>query len=510
MEDFENLFLIPELDSNDDNSFNSNSGASSPESQDFLAEISMPIEGNTNFLMSSNFFQDYKIKNETLFDGPPNDGFLTTSTFGEFDGVLPVQPQQSQSPSNSNNQQKNSIESSPQKKKRGRPKKVDTQAETKNEPKKRGRPKAKKENNSISEEDSVIDDSFENNKKLKKEDEELFSFSPSPSTTLQFKEPPSPGSAFNFKREELLSMTSHDLESYCEELKKHRSLTEEEENRFKKHNRLIRNRESAQKSRMKKRLYVDKLEKKIQGLEKQIHNLQGLNTDYLNQINSLKDRNQHLENLLKKVDPNSQETPKFDIKKGMFVFLIVFSFGLFFNFNLFSQQPKYIPITSSASHVAPFSHNRALLSKEKSSSTQSSSSTLSLPSSNKIPANPNSKMELVSSQNVLSQNNRYFKRKSENEGHEDKLVISSHDALIKDRNLTDDDLTDDTSYIYCSEAKRVYKGSPKSPVVGFLIPSDFLNDTNLVPIQHNQRPPLVEITCSVMDVHPIYPLAEKS
>jgi len=68
---------------------------------------------------------------------------------------------------------------------------------------------------------------------------------------------------------------------------------------------------------------------------------------------------------------------------------------------------------------------------------------------------------------------------------------------------------DEASYIYCSEAKQITKGSSKAPVVGFLVPTNFLNGTSLIFENDKERPPLVQITCSVMDIYPVYPIDAK-
>jgi len=67
-------------------------------------------------------------------------------------------------------------------------------------------------------------------------------------------------------RDELLNMTSESLEQYAQRLAATRPLTVEEQKKFKRQRRLIKNRESAQLSRMRKKAYVDELEKQIADL----------------------------------------------------------------------------------------------------------------------------------------------------------------------------------------------------------------------------------------------------
>lgn len=71
----------------------------------------------------------------------------------------------------------------------------------------------------------------------------------------------------DLSRDELLNMTSDSLEAYANKLATERPLTTEEQKRFKRQRRLIKNRESAQLSRLRKKAYVDELEKQIAELE---------------------------------------------------------------------------------------------------------------------------------------------------------------------------------------------------------------------------------------------------
>merc|ERR1711988_510552 len=66
----------------------------------------------------------------------------------------------------------------------------------------------------------------------------------------------------DLSRDELLNMTSDALEQYAQ-----RPLTAEEQKRFKRQRRLIKNRESAQLSRLRKKAYVDELEAQIADLK---------------------------------------------------------------------------------------------------------------------------------------------------------------------------------------------------------------------------------------------------
>jgi len=75
------------------------------------------------------------------------------------------------------------------------------------------------------------------------------------------------GATLELSRDELLNMTSDALEEHAKRLASQRALTPEEQKRFKRQRRLIKNRESAQLSRMRKKAYVDELERQISDLK---------------------------------------------------------------------------------------------------------------------------------------------------------------------------------------------------------------------------------------------------
>jgi len=74
-------------------------------------------------------------------------------------------------------------------------------------------------------------------------------------------------------REELLELSSAEFEEYAVQLAQHHALTPAEERELKKQRRLIKNRESAQLSRKRKKNYIEELEGKLKGLEGENVNL---------------------------------------------------------------------------------------------------------------------------------------------------------------------------------------------------------------------------------------------
>jgi len=67
-------------------------------------------------------------------------------------------------------------------------------------------------------------------------------------------------------REELLSLSSEQFEDFVNQVSEVRELTAYEKNEIKRQRRLIKNRESAQASRQRKKSHIDELERKVKEL----------------------------------------------------------------------------------------------------------------------------------------------------------------------------------------------------------------------------------------------------
>lgn len=99
-------------------------------------------------------------------------------------------------------------------------------------------------------------------------------------------------------RDELLNMTSDSLEVYAQRLASSRPLTVDEQKKFKRQRRLIKNRESAQLSRMRKKAYVDELEKQIADINDEKDKLRRRFDAQARELEASKTQINHLRSLL--------------------------------------------------------------------------------------------------------------------------------------------------------------------------------------------------------------------
>jgi len=107
--------------------------------------------------------------------------------------------------------------------------------------------------------------------------------------------------SINFSRDELLTMSSEDFESNVARLSALRPLTAAEKNLIKRQRRLIKNRESAQASRQRKKDYVGELELKVDSLVGGNARLKEDFASLLTENSSLKNEVEFLSQLVRRI-----------------------------------------------------------------------------------------------------------------------------------------------------------------------------------------------------------------
>ena len=160
-------------------------------------------------------------------------------------------------------------------------------------------------------------------------------------------------------REELLNLSSKKFEEYVRRFMAKRDLTSEERRELKRQRRLIKNRESAQASRQRKKNYVETLEQQVATLNGENNRLREHITALSTENKNLKDEVIYLHDMIKKTPGLStlftaganymasfskgQQNLSANVKSaGLCLMILLFSFGLFFN-NMQPQQQQALP-----------------------------------------------------------------------------------------------------------------------------------------------------------------------
>eukprot|EP01117_Protostelium_nocturnum_P007128 TRINITY_DN2551_c0_g1_i2.p1 TRINITY_DN2551_c0_g1~~TRINITY_DN2551_c0_g1_i2.p1 ORF type:complete len:322 (-),score=100.18 TRINITY_DN2551_c0_g1_i2:714-1679(-) len=139
-------------------------------------------------------------------------------------------------------------------------------------------------------------------------------------------------SPLNFSRDDLLKISSKGLDNYALS----RSLTAEEEKQLKKQRRLIKNRESAQLSRLRKKVYIDEMESKYNNLMTEHEDVVKQLSQMATEKGKLEQEVVYLRNLLKNNSQISEGVQRRhlnarNLKKATVCMMIMFlSFGLIF------------------------------------------------------------------------------------------------------------------------------------------------------------------------------------
>jgi hypothetical protein len=353
-----------------------------------------------------------------------------------------------------------------------------------------------------------------------------------------------PSNLLVLSREELVGLTSQEFEEYVRQLMAQRQLSPEEMKELKRQRRLIKNRESAQASRQRKKNYVETLEAQVTNLATENANLKERITSLSTENARLKEEVMFLNDLIKKTpglstmfnsslqmlsavdaSPNGKQTQQLISTNakaaGLVLLVLLFSFGLFFNpSQLQQQQPLPLPWDSNAQTTTQ-AVGRILKAgsrfKEASSSGGDAASLFDVLSTQNFNPERLQRAFLRHRQETLQEHNSSIaslsssrteeSRQSSVQPAEEKKALSIVDDVR--RNITQ--WRPNTTYLMCSDVRHVTPPEsvpcdPKSPMfLAFLIPPDspLSSTTNNTTSNSNSNTNsnLIEVTCQVIDIN---------
>jgi len=353
-------------------------------------------------------------------------------------------------------------------------------------------------------------------------------------------------------REELLQLSSRGLEAYTQQQTSGKILSPDDERLLKRQKRLIKNRESAQLSRLRKKVYIEELEKKVSQLTTENDTLSKQIAAIATDKKKLHEEVLYLQNIIKQSPAlmqiaNSHSTlnnsavakkplqpsPKNMKAAGICLLIVLFSFGILFNTNNpnfsfrtdgESSGPKDKNVytgrllKSLKEEPADIKLETGAIADKNPSAIATIDSIKGMDSGiGKHPRDASLDRAISIEQHVSEQSTKKRKMKI---AEEDSIATSksfglvAHDSLHKRAGVTEVALRDgvheerpiplgerpNTSYIYCSEAQQmtstvVTSSAPES--IALLIPANLLNAT----LSPEFDSSLLEVSCQVLNLH---------
>jgi len=237
-------------------------------------------------------------------------------------------------------------------------------------------------------------------------------------------------------------------------------------------------------SRLRKKMYVEELEKKIKDLEDDKKRLEEKVTELTEIINNGNMSNNTFNNNSNTVNSNGSSSNNNAARKLGVFFLILFSFGIFLKTQNKEEDVgmKYLP-SPGGSRVL-----QELVSPE--------AETVSLQKVAVVAALPS--QENLSSE--MEPKNLIVKHQQKN-----KVRIQEETVLSRDLEITKKRLSsmDRTNFLYCPNPEHI-QTNKDSDQIALLLPTRMLNNTNFVDM-FRQNPgfdsSLLEVSCSVMNIH---------
>lgn len=350
-----------------------------------------------------------------------------------------------------------------------------------------------------------------------------------------------------YEKKRKIKEESHELHDalHYAQMVQNGAFVPEEDRQMKRQRRLIKNRESAQLSRLRKKMYIDDLEKKVNALTqdndtltKKVATLVQENKQLSDQVSSLQIAlKQSQANANKKLVPSapSNNGNKNMKAAGVCMLVILFSFGLFFNIK---PSDRYKEPTFHVGRVLTAieeeSKPLSLPDQENSSSSEQASSIVSRKRSaeDSLPVvrRAQEKQGFGSSRRKIIRAERKMKIDTD-DGNEAGLVpldqspakVSSSSSVHQHpQQLRHIIRQPDTRYIYCSEPQNIFADATqhrardeedgtddqyetnrqinRQPLISLLVPAN--SSFPSIGVEHENS--LMEITCKILSIN-LYP-----
>jgi len=289
------------------------------------------------------------------------------------------------------------------------------------------------------------------------------------------------------------NMNSKSLEEYQHHLESGRALTIEEERQLKKQRRLIKNRESAQLSRQRKKMYVSELETKVKNMNSENSQLRDQVARLNNQVMDLENQVAQFKATLNSITP--AQHPKAALGLCMVVFLL--SVGLFFPQNSSPVSPMEF-----SQHPSVYT-GRVLQEIQPKAESEQLEAEVSLLDKRQL-------KEYVPEESSAKRPRLEVPDKGGNRlssDQEDKT--SSYGLMLVDPKAhpsleqSEQEIRPETSVIYCSEVQTL-SVSPNNDNLTVLLPASAFNGT--IPLDESENA-LLEVSCQILNitVFPFYP-----
>lgn len=333
--------------------------------------------------------------------------------------------------------------------------------------------------------------------------------------------------------------STEDLENYSKTIQSQRPLSQDEEVAIKRQRRLIKNRESAQKSRLRKKKYVEELEKKVKLLTDDNVRLDSENKalrEDVGYLSTIVRKTPNIPNdVLRGVARKSAYSTASAKAAGVCLLIVLFSFGLFFN-NKTGTRGLALPFEVSNPIEASGAGGENPARSRGSAGRLLRSIRGSVPSGNTAGeemeniAEGAASLEQYFALQAQSANPHKRKRENEEEASEtDSFQVKKHVKQplkkIKIEKESDEDhslvpLSESSpvpssdqemsspgqsqSYIFCSDARELFaendhQGTPR--MISFLMPTDANSFFNPQMNNNAQQQSLLEVACSVVNMN---------